>query len=259
MREVPRYRVISLNPKKFKNVLLIPVINEGQRITKQLIEISEANIYIDVVIADGGSSDDSLSDLAFLKEIGVRAILVKEGAGKLSAQLRMGFDFSLLEGYENILTMDGNGKDRVTGVNDILNFLIQGDDFVQGSRYIEGGMAINTPKYRDLAIRYFHAPITSLAARRRFTDTTNGFRGFSRRLLESSDMSIFRDIFDTYELIFYIPIRASRLGFKTREVPVVRAYPDSGFIPTKIIGINSYLELIRILIKAAAGHYNPQG
>jgi len=70
-------------------------------------------------------------------------------------------------------------------------------------------------------------------------------------------MDVFREIFDSYELLFYIPIRASRIGLRVCEVPVKRSYPKSGQIPTKIRGINSYLNLIKILAYAVIGKYNP--
>ena len=131
-------------------------------------------------------------------------------------------------------------------------------DFVQGSRFIRGGSAVHTPMSRYFAIRLIHAPLTSLAAGRRFSDTTNGFRGFSKRLIESDEIGIFRKIFDTYELIFYLPIRAARLGLKTCEVPVRREYPRFGATPTKIVGLKALTNLIWILLLACFGCFNPK-
>ena len=54
-------------------------------------------------------------------------------------------------------------------------------------------------------------------------------------------MAPFRDVFDTYELLAYLPIRAGQLGIPTGEVPVRRSYPDDGAIPTKIHGISGNL------------------
>jgi len=54
-------------------------------------------------------------------------------------------------------------------------------DHIQGSRFIDGGRGINTPLERLIAIRILHAPLISFAARRRHTDSTNGFRAYSAR------------------------------------------------------------------------------
>jgi dolichol-phosphate mannosyltransferase len=67
-----------------------------------------------------------------------------------------------------------------------------------------------------------------------------------------------RDVFDTYELLAYLPIRAARLGHTCAEVPVTRAYPPAGAIPTKIHGRGAQLELVKILGRAAIGRYDPE-
>ncbi len=58
--------------------------------------------------------------------------------------------------------------------------LQEGYDLVQGSRFIRGGHAINTPPVRYAAVRLIHAPVISLAAGQWFTDTTNAYRAYSR-------------------------------------------------------------------------------
>ena len=254
---VPQGDVHVLRDRGSRYCVLIPVINEGERILGQLARLRDHGFGLDVVIADGGSTDGS-TDLERLRALGVRALLVKRDAGKLSAQLRMGFAFALDEGYDGVITVDGNGKDDVAAIPRFVAALDAGADFVQGSRYVPGGQAINTPRERHLAIKLFHAPVTSLAARRRYTDTTNGFRGHSRALLADPRVAPMRDVFDTYELLAYLPIRAARLGHTCTEVPVTRAYPDAGDIPTKIHGRGAQVELVRILGRASFGRYDPE-
>jgi len=106
-------------------------------------------------------------------------------------------------------------------------------------------------------VKLIHAPLISWTARRRFTDTTNAYRGYSKRYLEHADVQPFRDIFMTYELLAYLSVRASQLGLKTCEIPVTRAYPKGGKVPTKISGIRGNLLLIKILVKNTRGKYNP--
>ena len=49
-------------------------------------------------------------------EFKLRALLIKRGPGKLSAQMRMAMSFALDEGYEGIIVVDGNGKDDVAAI-----------------------------------------------------------------------------------------------------------------------------------------------
>lgn len=257
--QVPEFEVHESAPKKTKYCLCIPVINEGEKILQQLERIQECNVnqLTDVILCDGGSTDGS-TESRRLKPLNVNTLLVKKGPGKLSAQLRMGYYWTLERGYAGIVTIDGNGKDSVESVPLFVQALDEGFDMIQGSRYIEGGQAINTPWLRHIAVKLFHIPVISLAAGFRYTDTTNGFRGYSRRYLLHPEVQPFRDIFNTYELLAYLSVRAPRLGLKTKEVPVTRTYPAWGKTPTKISFLKGNGDLLRILLEVFWGKYNPK-
>lgn len=210
----------------------------------------------DIIIADGGSTDGS-TDPAELAEAGVRALLVKRGPGRLSAQMRMALSYALDRGYEGIITIDGNDKDDTSAVPRFVAALDKGYDHIQGSRYIKGGEGVNTPLLRHYGVRLIHAPIISLAAGFHYTDTTNGFRAYSRRLLLDPRVAPFRDVFSAYELHYYLAIRAARLGYRCCEVPVTRTYPRDMTTPTKIRGVKGNLRVMRTLLAAALGRWNP--
>jgi len=256
-RELPAFRAEVLAPRRRAYALVIPVINEGERIRAQLLRIAAEAPPVDVVIADGGSTDGSL-DPRFLREAGVRALLVKTGAGRLGAQLRMAYAWALDEGYAGVVTMDGNGKDGVEAIRAFCAKLDEGYDYVQGSRYVSGGRAINTPRDRKVGGRLIHAPLLSLAGRRWYTDTTNGFRAYSARYLTDERVAPFRHVFARYELLFYLTARAGQLGYRTAEIPVTRAYPAGEAPPTKISGLRGRLEMLGELFRVAAGRYNPR-
>ncbi len=102
-----------------------------------------------------------------------------------------------------------------------------------------------------------HAPLIRAASGFHYTDTTNGFRAYSRRLLEDDRVAVFRDIFTGYELHYYLAIRAAKLGFRCREVPVTRRYPARGPAPTKISPVRGNLRVLNALVKASAGRFDP--
>jgi dolichol-phosphate mannosyltransferase len=208
-------------------------------------------------VADGGSTDSSLRD-EILEQGNVRTLLTKTGPGKLSAQMRMAFAYALTQGYGGVVVVDGNGKDDVTAIPRFVDSLGAGYDHVQGSRYIPGGQAINTPLSRHLGVLLLHAPLISLSAGHRHTDTTNGFRAYSAKLLSDPRLKVFRDVFQTYELHYYLAIAAARLGFRLTEIPVTRAYPPKGKTPTKISPIKGNARVLKILFKAALRQYDPK-
>jgi dolichol-phosphate mannosyltransferase len=253
---VPDFECTEYAARQTKYCLLIPIINEGKRIRAELRRAKARGIdrLCDIVICDGGSTDGCTDRLA---EQGVNTLLVKRGAGKQGAQLRMGIWWALGRGYEGVVTIDGNNKDSIEDVPRFVKKLDKGFDFVQGSRFIKGGKAVNTPLVRYFSVRLLHAPLISLTAGERFTDTTNAFRAYSRRYLTHPRVQPLRDIFVTYELLAYLSVRASQLRLRTCEVPVVRAYPPCGKTPTKISFFKGNGELLRILLNNARGRYRP--
>ena len=254
--QIPEFRPIELFPKKNKYAVCVFTLNESIRFQQQIQDMVPLTARYDIIIADGGSTDGS-TEIEFLLANRVNSLIIKTGAGKLSSQMRMAFAYSLLRGYEGIITIDGNHKDETSAVDLFSDAFERGMDHIQGSRFIPGGEEINTPLMRVLAIRLIHAPIISLAAGYRYTDTTNGFRGYSARFLRDPRVAPFRDIFTTYELHYYLSIRAAKLGYNITEVPVVRRYPKSGKIPTKISPIKGNLSILKVLILSAIGWYNP--
>ncbi|SFN47911.1 glycosyltransferase family 2 protein [Dokdonella immobilis] len=255
--EVPEFRVDHWLGRQHRYCIVIPVINEGERIGRLLARMSALGIgkQADILIVDGGSTDDSLA-AALLNEHDVRGLLVKIGAGKLSAQLRCAYAFALTHGYEGIVTIDGNDKDDPEAIPRFIAAMEDGVDFVQASRFVAGGVAENTPWIRDLAIRYLHAPLISRVAGFRWTDTTQGFRAYRRGLLLDPRVAPFRSVFMTYELLAYLSCRVPRLGYRCLELPTSRRYP-SGEVPTKISSIRGNLAVLRILIKATLGDFDP--
>ena len=255
---VPKFESFEYNGKTRDYVVLIPIINEGERIRKELERAKKASVssFADIVICDGGSTDGCTEE-SLLRSLDVNTLLVKQDTGKQGAQLRMGIWWALERGYKGVVTIDGNNKDSIEDVPRFIDKLKEGYDFIQGSRYIKGGHAENTPVIRDLAIRIIHAPVISLTAHQKFTDTTSAFRAYSRKYLTDERVQPLRDVFVTYELLAYLSVRATQLGMKACEIPVTRAYPKGEKAPTKISFFKGNSNLLKILFRNARGVYNP--
>ena len=159
---------------------------------------------------------------------------------------------------EIVVCLDDDGQTPGDEAGKLIRKLEEGYDFVQGSRFVPGGKAINTPWIRNVSVRLIHAPVISLAARHRFTDSTNAFRGYSARYLRDKRVQPLRDVFMTYELLAYLSVRATQLGMKACDIPVTRAYPKEGKTPTKISFFKGNSELMKILLKNLFGAYKPK-
>ena len=123
---VPRFECTEYSAKTKDYVVLIPIINEGDRIHKELKRAKDHNVssYADIVICDGGSSDGCTAEDK-LKALDVNTLLVKQDAGKQGAQLRMGIWWALERGYKGIITIDGNNKDSIEDVPKFIEKLDQ--------------------------------------------------------------------------------------------------------------------------------------
>lgn len=256
---LPSYELNILGKKKNRYLICIPVLNEGVKFRKQLRRMQQLRTdkIADLIICDGGSTDGS-ADIDLLLQYGVTALIIRKSEGHLSDQLMLGYYYAMVNGYQGTITIDGNGKDGVDGIKRMVQMLDQGYDFIQGSRFLKGGAGVNTPKVREIAIRFMHVPVVNLLSGYKYTDTANGFRAHSIKVFQDQRIQPFRyGVFPTYALIHYLTVIIPRLGYQVTEVPVLRKYPAKGKIPTKISPVKGNMDLLKILWNIAIKKYNP--
>jgi glycosyltransferase involved in cell wall biosynthesis len=216
--------------------------NEGERIIRQLNTMSKFSNFIDIIIVDGGSTDGSIK-IDQLSSFGVKHLLISKAKKGFSRDLQIGLIFALRENYKGVVTNCGNGKDSVQDVGLFISALEAGQDFVQGSRFMLGGINKNTPIMRYIGIRFISSPITSFLGRITITDSTNGFRAYSRKLLLLKNLGLGTKDFRGYGLVACLPIIAGRNSLKCSEIPVERSYPSTGPTPTKI-RLSQWLQIL---------------
>lgn len=253
--QIPKHTITQFKKLKTKYCICIPVINEGEKLKNQLKSMVPFSKIANIIILDKGSTDGS-TDKKFLKKQNVRTLITLQQNGKQGSQLQTGFFYALEQGYQGIIQIDGNNKDGVDQIPEFIRHLDQGYDYLQGSRFIKGGQSINTPISRWFGVRLIASPILSLVSTQLYTDVTNGFRGYSRNYLLNPKVQPFRNIFIGYELNLYLTIRAAQLSLKTKEIPVLRAYP-SGKTPTKISWFSGNSNFLLTIFKVALGFYHP--
>ena len=253
--EPPVYEIREFLAKRTRYCFIVVMLNEGERITGQLERMRAQAELADIVLADGGSTDGSTGE-ENLRAAGVRSLLTTAERGLCTA-LRMALAYAIEQGYEGVVTVDGNGKDGVESLVDFIAALDDGYDFVQGSRFLAGGHHENTPMERYLGVRLVMSPLLSLGSRYWYTDVTNGFKACSRRFLTDRRVQPIRRIFVRFNLQPYLNYRAARLGFRVRELPVRRVYPSDGSIPTKIRDFETKWLNVKEMLLTATGAYNP--
>jgi len=249
------FEIFTMKQKTSRYCVFVFAINEGDRLLNQLMKMKYLSEQIDIVVVDGGSSDGSIS-YENLSPLMINTLLINKGSRGLGVQIRIALLWALNMDYDGCILIDGNGKDGVGAIPSFMHKLDEGFDHIQGSRFVKGGEHKNTPLLRYFGVRFIHAPMMSLFTRVKHTDTTNGFRAYSSKLIDLNKQRIFRGSFSGYELHYYIDRIAHMLGFKCIEIPVSRCYPDSGEIPTKITKFSGNFGVLRELFKVGFGYYD---
>ena len=252
---IPQHVENEFAPKRTKYAVCVITLNEGGRIRGQLLRMKRFAESIDIIIADGDSTDGSLNP-EYLKSCGVRTLLITKEIG-LSTATRLALSYAMEQGYDGVVTIDGNGKDGVEALPEFLRQLDAGYDLVQGSRFMAGGVQKNTPRFRLFAIRCLAVPLLALGGFR-YTDPTNAFRALSRSYLLDPRIQPFRPEFVYFSLQLFLIYEAARLKFKIIEIPVSRVYPDDGSVPTKITTLRHLWRNMSEIIQTVIGRYRPR-
>ena len=210
-----------MGEKSSKTLVIIPVYNEENRIKTVLEKFGEAKID-EVLVVNDGSADTTST---VLKDFDVRVINHHEKQG-VGSCIRDGIDYARKNGFDLVVVMAGNGKDDPREIPILLKPIVEENyDYIQGSRYLEGGKAGNLPLARKLGIKAFTF-LWSILLRRRLTDVTNGFRAYKVSLFDDPKINIWQEWLSTYELEYYIHFWVLKLKYKFGEVPVSKIYPS---------------------------------
>lgn len=222
--------------------------NEGDKIRRTLARHPGTRAY-DLLVADDGSTDHALD--------GVDAsviVLRNETNRGIGATMKGVFQYALDHGYDVLVIHAGNDKDDPLEIPLLLDPIMKGTaDFVQGSRYLGGGGFGNMPRYRVFSTRVLHPLVFSIAARKRVTESTNGFRAFRTELLRDPRIDWRQGWLDRYELEPYLLLKTIRLGYRHREVPVTKIYPPHAHGYTKMRPFLDWWSILRPVVYLGLG------
>ena len=204
----------------------------------------------EVVVVDDGSTDGT-GDIARQKGATVLTHVRRRGAG---AAIRTAIDYALSAGFDVIVVLAGNDKDRPAEIPRLVRPLfVGGYDLVQGSRYLPGGSFGNMPLYRRLATQFIHPWLFSMLAGQPMTDTTNGFRALRLAVLADPRLDLSQAWLDQYELEPYLLYKMIKLGYKVKEAPVTKVYPPHELGYTKMRPIIGWWSILRPLALLGLG------
>jgi glycosyltransferase involved in cell wall biosynthesis len=230
-------------------IAMAPVLDEELKIGEVVRRVPRP-LVDEVLVIDDGCTDKS-PEVA--RSLGATVLPMGRTVG-VGAALRAGYRYAVEKGFDVAVVMAGNNKDSPEEIPALLDPIADGRaDFVQGSRFLKGDANFgHMPLYRRVATR-LHPLLFSLAARRRVTESTNGFRAVHRRVLKDSRIRLDQPWLDEYELEPYLYLRAIQLGYRTCEVPVTKVYPPKRLGQTKMPPITGWWSILRPLLYVGLG------
>jgi len=216
---------------------ILPLYNEGSA-AADLVRRMPAAVSATYVVDDGSTDDGP----ALAERAGGRVIRLGANRG-IGAAIRTGLLAARDAGFDTVVVMAASGKDRPEEIPALLARMAD-HDYVQGSRFLEGGSSVNLPLARGLLIRAFTIMFRILCG---FpgTDVTNGFRAYRLSLLDDPRIRIEQTWLDRYELEYYIHWKAITLKYRVCEVPVSKTYPMRRRHYSKIRPVVDWWHIVR--------------
>ncbi len=215
-----RARLLAAKQEQgLKVAMIAPAFNERGRIEK-VAETCPRDLVDSFFVMDDGSTDGSADLVAKAGGI-VDTVSERQGVG---FAIRRGLHRARDEGFDIAVIIAGNGKDDPRQVNRLLwPIVMDGFQYVQGSRYIGGGAYSNMPLHRKLVTRAWPW-LVFLATGQKMTEATNGFRAYSIKTLADAGMNLDQDwLAECIE--HYIQVKVFLARLRVAEVPVSKHYP----------------------------------
>lgn len=196
-----------------KVVITIPAYNEQHSIGVVIEDIKKAigglsDCYCTIVVYNDGSTDRT-AEIA--ESHGAKVVSHKRNLG-LARTFQDEIEYALGLGAHLIIHTDADNQYKAEHIPELISKLKDGYDLVLGSRF--KGKYPETMPFANRWGNKLFAMVISHLTKTRLTDSTTGFRAFTRELAES--ITLINTFTYTQEQI----IRAIKQGFSVTEVPI---------------------------------------
>jgi dolichol-phosphate mannosyltransferase len=227
-----------------KRIVIIPTYNEKENVSDMIQAVMKLEPDFDVLVVDDGSPDGT-ADLvreeqkAFQQRI---HLLERKGKLGLGTAYITGFKYCLDQGYDHIFEMDCDFSHNPEDLIRLDHKLSESADVVVGSRYVDNLVnVVNWPMGRVL-LSYFASMYVRTITRMNIMDTTAGFVGYRRKVLETIDLD--RIKFKGYAFQIEMKFTAIKYGFDVQEIPIIftdrakgTSKMSSGIVKEALLGI----------------------
>jgi glycosyltransferase involved in cell wall biosynthesis len=218
-------------------LVIVPAFNEAECIA-DVVRSIRAHLSADILVVDDGSADGTGSRA---RAAGAAVVDHPYNLG-VGAAIRTAMRYAVDRNYAVVVQVDGDGQHDPSNATRLLEAIAEGSDLVVGSRF-EAGYHLSV--MRRLTMRFLSS-VVSRRANVRITDTTSGYRAFSRRAIRHFARHYPTDyLSDTVESL----LLAADAGLNIQEVQVSMRSRTSGQASARSIKSGYYmLRLLLILM-----------
>jgi glycosyltransferase involved in cell wall biosynthesis len=220
--------------------VLIPAYNEEATVGTVVREVREALPGAAVVVVNDGSRDRTSYSA---REAGATVVELPFNLG-IGAAMQTGYIHAMRRGFRVAVQVDADGQHVPSEIPRLLRGLEEGADLVIGSRFVEPG-PYRAPLFRRWGIAFF-AFTVSLLAKRRFRDTTSGFRAANRRVIEIFARHYPSDYPEPEAILLLV-----RAGLRVREVPALLRERGGG--STSITFFRGVFYMLKVFLALVMG------
>ena len=199
-------------------LIIIPTYNERENIPALMEQILGIVPNADVLVVDDNSPDGTVDEIMKLFGADARcSVLRRKGPRSFGRSSVDGYRYALVREYARLVQMDADFSHDPRSLPELLNASAS-FDVVIGSRYCQGGGTRNWAWHRRLLSRFANRYV-SLITGMKITDSTSGFRCYTRRALEI----ILENPIDAegYSIQVEATYRAHTAGVSITELPII--------------------------------------
>jgi dolichol-phosphate mannosyltransferase len=199
-------------------LIVIPTFKERDNLEALFTGIRHYRPDADILVVDDASPDGTADWAETLgARLGRVAVMRRSGRLGIGSAYRDGFRRGLAEGYDRLVSMDGDLSHDPRYLPGLVS-LTETADVAIGSRYVRGVSVVNWHLNRivlSVGGNRYARVVTGLPV----NDCTSGFQCFRREVLERIDVGRLRS--NGYAFLVELKFLAHRLGFRLVELPII--------------------------------------
>ena len=199
-------------------LVISPTYNECKNVQSLTELILGKHPEFHLLIVDDSSPDGTANKVKELQaeysNLHLEERPTKDGLGTAYIY---GFKWAIKREYDRIVQMDADLSHDPNDVPHLVN-LLDKNDLIVGSRYVEGVSVVNWP-IRRLMLSYGANLYSRVITGMPIKDSTGGFKAWRREVLEELDLNAVRS--QGYSFQIEMNFRTWCKGFRIKEVPII--------------------------------------